>query len=326
MSLRVGVIGAGYFGKHYIRLLQAMEGAELAGVAAHLVADLANVPEAVKHYASANELLSDNAIDAVVIATPPSTHMALTITALESGKHVLLEKPMAVTLAEAGLIADMVKKTGRVFMIGHQYCYNDHIRALKREIEDKTLGDIKYIFAEHMYTGPVRLDIGCLWETATHELAMMDFLFPKAQVKKITGYMVDMMGSGRDDMTTAALVYDNGMTVTLFTTWFAPQKVRRMIIGGTKGMALFDESQSSPLVITKHPYPSQELPEEHTSHFFEITKEEVYIPDIVVGEPLHNQLSHFIACVRDHKTPVTDAAHALRVTQLLDKITIQISE
>lgn len=327
MNLRFGIIGVGYFGKHYVRLLQEMEGVELVCVATRSASfdrEIQNFPATIKRCASADELLSSGDIDCVVIATPVSTHADFAVAALNKGKHVLLEKPMASTLTQAKQIAAAVEKSGRVFMIGHQYCYNDYIRQLKKEIESKTIGDISYCFAQHLYAGPVRLDIGCFWETATHELAIIDYLFPGIKMIHASGQSVDMMQSGRDDATTAVIAFDNGLSATIITSWFAPQKVRRMIMAGAKGQVVFDEKETHPLVFYTHPYPLSESPEPHTSHFFEITDQEKYIPDIQPCEPLRNQLDHFIECIREQKTPLTGIEHGMRVTGMLDQVTISI--
>lgn len=320
MTMRFGVIGVGYFGRHYVRLLQEMEGGELIGVAARSVGEIPELPKTIKKYESSDRLICDSAIDCIIIATPPSTHAKLAIAALTQGKHVLIEKPMGVSLQEAQAIAETADASGRTCMIGHQYCYNDYIRQLKKEIEQKTIGDIKYIFAEHLYSGPVRLDIGCLWETATHELAIIDYLFPNIQAVKITGQMVDISGRGHDDAASVAIAFDNGMVASMVTSWFTPQKVRRMIMGGTKGMAVFDEKETHPLVLFSHAYPAQESPELHTSHFFEITEKEKYIPKVNAREPLRNELTHFMERIRDGKIPITGVDQGLRITKLLDEI------
>lgn len=324
MIMRFGIIGIGYFGRHYVRLLQDMEGVELISIAARQGAEIPELPKTIKKYESADALIRDPAIDCVIIATPPSSHAEFAIAALKQDKHVLIEKPMAVSVVEAQAITDAARISGRTCMIGHQYCYNDYIRALKKEIEQKTIGDMKYMFAEHLYAGPVRLDIGCLWETATHELAIIDYLFPDIHAVKITGQMIDIVGSGRDDMASVVITFDNGVVATIVTTWFALRKVRRIMMGGTKGMAMFDEKEEDPLVFLNHPYPSKESPELHTSHFFEITEKETYIPEVHAREPLHNQLTHFMKCIREGNMPITGVDQGLRITKLLDEITARI--
>lgn len=321
MILRFGIIGVGYFGRHYVRLVQEIEGAELVGIFTHAVKESDVILTGIKRYASADDLLADSSIDCVIIATPVSTHADLAIAALRHGKHVLLEKPMASTLADAKRIADAVRESGRIFMVGHQYCYNDYIRQLKKEIENQTIGRVTYLFAEHLYVGPVRLDIGCFWETATHELAIIDYLFPGARATSIAGQMLDMSGQGRDDATSALIIFNNDLCATIVTNWFAPQKVRRMLFTGTKGMAVFDERDGHPLMLACHSYPVGESPEVHTSHFFTIPHAERVKPAVEATEPLYNQIVHFMECIHNQQMPLTGIDHALRVTELLDGVT-----
>ena len=325
MKLRFGLAGLGYFGKHYARLLQHMEEVELGAVVVHGDKEIPDLKSSVKRYADAGELFGDREIDCVVIATPPSTHAAFAIAALEQGKHVLLEKPMATSVQEAEQIVLAAKKQHRTLMIGHQYCYNDYVRHLKEELDNKSLGDVGYLFAQHLYAGPVRLDIGCFWETATHELSIIDYLFSRPKLVKATGQMLDMSRSGRDDFAACVLTFDNGLVATITTTWFAPEKSRRMILGGTHGMALFDEKEAHHLTMYSHEYPKQESPEPHTSHFFQISEEEKRIPDVNAHEPLKNQVEHFIDCVVNGNIPLTDGEHGLRITRMLDEITTSMT-
>ncbi len=324
MALRFGIIGTGYFGRHYIRLLQEIEGVLLVGVAARTNEEIGGLSGSFKKYASANDLLRDPDIDCVVIATPPSTHANFAIFALENNKHVLLEKPMAVSLDEAWAIADIARKSNQICMIGHQYCYNDHIRYLKKELEKKTIGEIKFLVVEHFYPGPIRLDTGCFWETATHELAMIDYLFSSPRAIDITGRMVDMSGSGKDDFATAVIAFDNGLTASITTSWFMPEKTRRIVVAGDNGQAVFDEKKIPPLMFYTQPYPVCESPEFHTSHFFKISDNKKITPDVNPREPLRNQVEHFIECIKEHRVPVTDVEHGMRVTKLLHDITAQM--
>lgn len=320
MNLRFGIVGVGYFGKHYVRLLENMPGVELVG-ATRISKDIGPLSRPIKTYATPDELFADDSIECIVIASPPSTHAALAVLALERGKHVLLEKPMAISLPEAELIAEAAARSGRICMIGHQYCYNDYIRTLKQEMDRGSIGDVRYVFAQHVYPGPVRRDVGCLWETATHELSVLDFLFPERHPSSISGKMVDIAETGRDDATTVVLTYPHGLVATIFVSWFAPHKVRTMVIGGTSGMALFDEKNSSPLSLYPRPYPN------HVrigAGPYAFTQDEIHIPRIQAGEPLGNQLDHFVDCVRTNSVPLTGVDHGLRVTRLLDEITTRL--
>lgn len=310
-SLRFGVIGTGYFGKHYVRLLNEIEGAELIATA-----NRSSGPEIV---------LNNPQIDCVVIATPVSTHFDLAKRALEAGKHVLVEKPMTASLREAEALQEIVRKSGRIFMAGHQYLYNDYVRHLKTRIDEGILGRVKYVFAEHLYHGPIRYDVGCFWETATHELAVIDYLFGSQKIKDVRGKALDFYGSGRDDFTTAVVTFASGISATIITSWFYPEKVRRMVIGGEKGLAIFDErNPAGALQFIHTAYPAaQDLGER--SYFFKIADDKKTIPQIKAGEPLRNELEHFIECVRSGAAPLTDIEHGVRITRYLDTIMNSLS-
>ena len=181
------------------------------------------------HRSDVSSVISNPEIDAVVIATPPMSHFALVRQALAAGKHVLVEKPMTASLDEALELQTLVKNSGRVFMVGHQYLYNDHMRALKHEIEKGTLGTVHYFFSEHLYYRRERADVGSFWDGATHEFAIADYLFGLGEIKTANGYTINVTGEGdRDDVATANVEFDNGLLLNMVTSRLYPQNVRRM--------------------------------------------------------------------------------------------------
>lgn len=325
--LRFGLIGLGYFGKHYLRLLQEIEGVELYSVVnrscdafdqfSHIL------PKSVKQAEEANTLFKDSEIDAVIIATPPPTHFSLVQDALLSGKHVLVEKPMVVSVREAYALKEAVEKSGRVFVVGHQYCYNDYIRALKENIN--ALGEARYVFAEQMLFGPLRFDTGCLWDRATHELSIIDFLFQPGAIRNVTGRAAGVLENGHEDFASFQIEFESGLIAGVTCSWFAPIKTRRIHIAGTKGLAFFDDcAADEKLKLFEFPYPEKTLRSSRGSLVLDMQKNQTRIPNIAAGEPLKNQLLHFIACIKTGARPVTDIAHGVRVTEYLDRISRSI--
>lgn len=284
-QLKCAIIGAGRFGKHYLRLLGEMQGIKLAAVGGR------------KDW---REVISRPEIDCVIIATPVSTHFEIAKATLEAGKHVLLEKPMTRTLKEAERLRSAVYRSGRIFMVGHQYLYNDYIIHLKSEIEKGTLGKIIYFFAEHLYPGPIREDVGCFWETATHELAIIDYLFSPKKIRGVHGSMCDLTGNGRDDFASALIEFEKAPPVAITVSWMYPEKIRRLVIVGERGSAVFDEQRDEKL------------------KFY--LSEKILVPRIAQREPLQNELKHFIDCIKNKKVPVTDIKHGVFITEMLHKI------
>lgn len=304
--VRFGIIGAtGRFGKHYVRLLQNIEGAVLC----HAVGR------------DAEKVLDDPAIDCVVIATPISTHFELCQRALLQGKHVLVEKPMARSLEEARRLMALVQKKNLTFMVGHQYIYHNCIRYLKEKFAENMLGRVRYILTEHMIFEIIRHDIGCFWEIATHELAVIDYFFSPGRILDISGKMVSFSGTKKDDFASVSILFESGLVAAMIASWFAPVKVFRMTFGGDQGTAIFDERPlGTRFEFSLLPYPedTQHLTQSWRSDM--MAPDRMFIPHMEVREPLRNEMDHFIECVREHKTPLTDIEHGFRVTVMLDAI------
>lgn len=322
--LHFGIIGVGYFGKNYVRLLKEIDGVSLSAVARVSVGidrDLPHlIPSNVRRQ-DPEELLSDPEIECVIIAAPTSFHFELAKKALEAGKHVLVEKPMTRTLEEARALKAAVERTGRIFMVGHQYLYNDYIRRLKNEIERGSLGKVRYIFAEHLYLRPAKDNIGCFWETATHELAIIDYLFSPKKVLELRGKMADFAGRGLDDFAAVWIDFDGAPPLYLTVSWLYPEKIRRMAIGGERGSAVFDENSEEKLKFF-----SLKIPSAPSFLKSETAGEpQVKLTKIEVREPLKNELEHFIGCVRERKRPLTDINHGVRIIEYLHTIYEKVS-
>lgn len=311
--VRFGVIGVGKFGKNYLRILQEIEGGKLVGVAASTKESLDMidflVPSGVRKTTNAEEIFGYSEIGAVIIATPTATHFLLASAALKAGKHVYVEKPMVATLVEAEELTKIVEDTRKILMVGHQYLYNDHIRFLKQKMDEDFLGTIRYIYAEHFYTKPLFGSVGCFWETATHELAIFDYLFGPFSIEKKLARFEDFFNAGRDDFANVSFLLSGKIPVTITTSWVAPEKVRKFTIVGEKGSAIFDEVRD-----IKNPLRLYKIEDED----FEYKDIHVDVPN--AGEPLRNELGHFIECIRENREPLTDYCHGLRVTKYLDEL------
>ncbi len=303
--LRFGVIGVGYFGKHYVRLLADFPGAQLVATATRASETAA--------------VIRNPDVDCIVVATPASTHYQIAADALAAGKHVLVEKPMVLALRDAKALAELVKRKSRVLLVGHQYLYHDYIRVLRAELQRGALGAVRYLYAEHLYCGPLRRDVGAFWDSATHVLALVDYLFGSCRIIDAVGTSVSMAGGRQDDFTAGTVTFTGGLMLTLVVSRFAPEKVRRFVLGGTGGLAIFDDTEpQAKLKLLPIAYPGSDAGG-HSSHFLTAMPEFVVV-DVAAHEPLRNQLAHFIDCVIAGTAPLTDVAHGNRVTAGLEFI------
>ena len=327
MVLSCALLGAGYFGKHYVRLLGEVSGAHLSAVfdpalSSDAFQEIQKVHPGVRCAQTFEEILKAPEIGAVIIATPASTHTSFITLALKAGKHILVEKPMTANLSDALSLERIVQESGKTLMVGHQYLYNDYIRRLKEIVDGKALGKIHSFCASHFYLGPIRRDIGCFWETATHELAILDYLFGPLMIEGVTGKAVYMRErSGIEDAATASFHSSNGLAASISVSWFSPEKVRNFFICGEKGIVLFDDiEKKEKLRLYRYPYPDKDAFKVKSSFFFEPVPQQVEVCQVDSREPLLNQLEHFIHCVQEGVSPLTDLAHGVRVTRQLAQI------
>ncbi len=292
-KLNFALIGAGKFGKNYLRLLQETKGISLKTVVTRSPIPTDNT--SVFYTADLEKVLSDPSIDCAVIATPPATHLAIAKAALTHKKHVLLEKPMALNLKEAEDLKKTVRDSGQIFMVGFQYLFNSYIQYLKKEIESGAFGEIKNIASEH-FQSPPREDVNAFWDAAPHPLAIFQFLFNPEKILKAKGEL-------RRDFAEAAAEFDRGPKLNITVSWPGKKKVRKLTIQGEKITAILDETKPDgklSLVSNKDG--------------------EIIVPVINAEEPLKNEVAHFIDCIHGQKIPLTNITFGYFNTQWLEEI------
>ena len=326
-TLRFGLVGFGHFGRHYARLLQNMPGVELVTIANTSVEMFAvngkDLPDHIKKTTNTQEIFNDATIDCVVIAAPPSTHKDLIAAAIEAGKHVLVEKPMVTSMVEAKAVEKvMKKKKNKVFMVGFQYIYNDHVRYLKEHLGD--LGEVKYVLGEHLYCGPFRSDIGSFMDAGIHDCAILEYLFSPGKITKVIGASSSLKKSKKDDFTAVTVTFQSGLAAHILTSWYWPEKVRKVTLVGDKGMALFNDRDETKLKWIKNSYP--EWDRKKSSMFLHGMIEQPAVVPVSAQEPLLNELKHFIECVNTDSKPLTNIEFGSKVTRMMEEISGRLSK
>lgn len=318
-KIKVGIIGLGYFGKHYLRILHVHPNVELVAVADHSFKSKAKysfeISPKIQIYSEGKDLINRSDLEAVIIATPAESHYNLARLALRKGLHVFVEKPMVTNIYDVKKLEKEVKKSKNVFMIGHQYIYNDYINYLKKRIDKEYFGRISHVFAENFYFGPIRKNVGCFLETATHELSILDYIFGPLGNVKITKQKMHIISRKQDDFAEVTIKLPNSISATILTSWLFPDKTRRMVFWGTKGMAIFDELAKNKLVFYQVLYPKKI---KRSSYFFSEKNYKTLIPKIRDKEPLQNEINHFFSCISLGRNPITDISHGVRVSKILN--------
>lgn len=320
--IRVAVVGAGSWGSSLVRGFAAEPRAEVrwlcdrsaaALARAHAFAPQARLSERV------DEVLAARDVDAIVVATPSSTHADLACRALASGRHVLVEKPMALSVPDAEAVVAAAARAGTVLLVGHLMLYHPVVERLRELIERGDLGDLYYLASTRANLGKLRSDENALWSLGPHDLSMIDYLVG-APVAAVTARGESFLQPGIHDVVFTTLRFEPRpgapSLAHVHLSWLNPRKERRMVVVGAKKMVEFDDVAPDKLHIYDRGY---DRPPEFASfaEYLTLRNGDVTIPRVPMIEPLAAEIRHFIDCIDRRATPRTDAASGLRVVRIL---------
>ncbi|HEU0030801.1 MAG TPA: Gfo/Idh/MocA family oxidoreductase [Kofleriaceae bacterium] len=315
--MRVGVVGAGSWGINHVRVLASEPACRELVVAEPDATKQARIRDVAPHarwLASPDELLAH--VDAVVIASPAATHGELAVRAFEAGKHVLVEKPLALSLDEAQRIAAAARRAGTVAMIGHLMVFHPVVRRLRELLRSGTLGKPYYLHATRVNLGRLRTDETALWCFGPHDLSMIDFVLGEHPVE-VSACGQAVLQPGIEDVVFVTLRYASGLLANLHLSWLHPRKERRLTLVCSNQMVEFDDVAREKLKIYDRGY--DRPPEfKEFAEFLTIRDGDVHIPHVPMVEPLRAELQHFLDCIQQKSQPETDLASALRVTAVLE--------
>jgi predicted dehydrogenase len=254
--LRIGVIGYGYWGPNLVRNFAADPRTRVVAIAEPNPARrqvAATVVPHIKCVAEADAVIADPAVDAVAIATPIFTHHALAKAALDAGKHVVVEKPLAPSVAEAEELADLARRQGRVLMVDHTFVYTAAVRKIRDVIARGELGRVLYLDSVRINLGLFQPDYNVIWDLAPHDLTIMDYVLSQtvgAAARWISAIGVSHYGR-HENLAYLTVGFDDGLLAHVHVNWVAPVKTRRTIIAGSKRMLVWDDT--SPVEPTPRP-------------------------------------------------------------------------
>ncbi len=320
-SIRVGVIGYGYWGPNLVRNFAALEGSTVS-----MIADLEqkNRTKVEKHYPGikttfdALALIESPEVDAVVIATPVSSHYELAKAALLAGKHVLVEKPLAHTSHHAKHLMALALERDLVLMVDHTFVYTGAVRKMRELIDAGTLGAVHYFDSVRINLGMLQRDTNVLWDLATHDLSILMYLIeePPTEVQAV-GYR--HVTPRQDEMACLNINFQSGFHAQIRVSWLSPVKVRQSMLGCSNGAILFDDID-----------PSDKVRVYDSGVFMDLGKEEVttakpmyragdvYIPALDRTEALQVEAKHFLDCIQHGTKAITGGTEGLAVVQILE--------
>lgn len=325
MSLRVAVVGAGYWGPNLIRNFSVAPRSRVVAVCDRDPARLQRIKgqypavDALTDYAA---LLARADVDAVAIATPVHTHAPLGLAALRAGKHVLVEKPLAASVAQAEELVAEARQRGRVLMTDHTFVYSPAVRKLKALIDAGELGQLHYLDSVRINLGLFQHDVNVLWDLAPHDLSIVDYLLGQ-EPQSVTAFGACYTDPHRqtEDVAYMSLTYPGGLLATFHVNWLSPVKVRQFLVGGSKKSVVYNDLEPAEKIkvydrgITARAGDA----EARRGILVSYRMGDIWAPHLEQTEPLQTMVNHFAECIATGQAPLTDGAFGLRIVRILEQ-------
>lgn len=325
--IRIAVIGAGHWGPNLIRNFHDRLVSEVRWVvdrdAARLEQVRSRFPD-VRTSEEAGTALSDPEVDAVVVATPTSTHHALVKAALLAGKHVLVEKPITTAVKDGEELCALSKQAGKLLMVGHVFVHNAAVQRIKQYLDAGELGRVYYVSAVRTNLGPIRLDVSAAWDLASHDISIVNYWLGTGPIaaSAVGGSWIN---PGIADAVFATLRYPGDVLVNLHASWLNPRKARELTVVGDRRMLTFDDMNLlEPIRVYDKGVTDKRVRPAFVDSFAgfrsSIREGDITIPRVSSGEPLKAECEHFLACIAAGKEPLTSGPDGVEVVRALEAL------
>ena len=318
-ALTIGVVGLGYWGPNLARNFHALSDAELVWCCDASEAARARVAPMVPRAKMTDrfeDLLEDEDLDAIVLATPVPTHADLVVRVLDAGKHCFVEKPLAQSVEDAERAVAAAERNGRTLMVGHLLEYHPGVRKLKDLASSGELGDIHYIYGNRLNLGKARADENALWSLGAHDISVLLHLVEE-EPSEISARGESYLRPGVEDVVFCFLRFPSGISAHLHLSWLDPHKERRFTVVGSKRMATFDDMA----IEGKLTVYDKGFDQDSRSYGEYITRSgDIFSPRIDNGEPLRLECEHFVESIREGRAPRSDGRSGLRVVKVLGSL------
>lgn len=320
-QIKVGVVGCGYWGPNLIRNFRTIPDCSLqvmCDISEKRLTHLKSLYPEVEGVTDYSHTLNGLGLDAVVIATAVRLHHSMAKASLLAGKHTFIEKPMASSAEECEELVRIAEERGLVLMVGHTFLYSPAVRKIKEIVDRGDIGDIRYISSRRLNLGLFQKDINVAWDLAPHDISIILHILEELPVS------VNCRGEahitpGIEDVTNIHLTFRNHRSAMIQSSWLDPRKVREMTIVGSKRMIVYDDV--APLEKLKIFDVRVEVPP-HYDTFAEFQYSyhygDMYVPYLKQEEPLKMECQHFLDCIRDGKTPLTNGRRGLELVKILE--------
>jgi predicted dehydrogenase len=319
--ISVGIIGYGYWGPNLVRNFASNDDTNVTMVCdrdPERLRKLQSLYPAIRTTVSADELINDAAVDAVVVATPVSSHFPLAMAALKAGKHVLIEKPITSTADQARQLIDEAARRGLILAVDHTFVYTGAVRKLHELVRTEAFGEVRYYDSTRVNLGLFQQDVNVLWDLAVHDLAIMRYILNRSPVAvSATGHS---HFPEQPEYAAYLTVFFGGDTIAhINVNWLSPVKIRRTLVGGDKQMIVYDDLETSEKVkLYDKGITVEQTPEALHKLLISYRTGDLWSPNVGHTEALAVEVAHFSACVRGDEAPLTGGEAGLAVVQILE--------
>jgi predicted dehydrogenase len=327
-TITLAQIGCGYWGPNLLRNFSALPGCRvkwLVDPSDERRAFVGRTFPGTGTVADPETVWRDAEVDGVIIATPAGSHFGLARTALQSGKHVFVEKPLATRVAEVDELDLLASGRQRVVLTGHTFLYNNAVRYVKGLIDKGELGEIRYIYSQRLNLGRIRSDIDALWNFAPHDVSIIQYWLNDPVPLKITRQGMAYVQTGVDDVVFLNITYPDKVMANIHVSWLDPHKVRKMIVVGSKKMVVYDDVADEKVIIYDKGIDvraklGEGMDFDRPAKFsFNHRSGDIFIPKIDFPEPLRVEAQHFLDCIRTGCPQLTGISHARKVVAILEQ-------
>ena len=326
-EIAIGLAGVGYWGTKLARNIDEAAGCRLAALcdpnSGRLAASGERYRDAAR-FGSFGDLLDWDELDAVVLATPAFLHAKHVRAALAAGKHVLVEKPLALSVADCDDLSERADTTGLTLMVGHTFVYSEPVRVLRRLIQDGELGRILYVYAHRLNLGVIREDLNALWNFGPHDVSILLYLLERMP-ERVSAHEYSLLNREIEDVVFLVLEFPDEIVAHVHESWLDPRKIRELTVVGDRKMVVYDDTDvETPLRIYDKgiTVPTNGATLYSESGFGEFQLEtrtgDMIAPRVQSREPLRVEIEHFVECLVNGARPETDARHGRDVVAILE--------
>jgi predicted dehydrogenase len=318
--IRIGIVGLGHWGPNLVRCFSEINDCKVTAVCDQSYDQLIRIKDrfpSVYPIEDYDALLARDIVDAIVIATPTSTHFDLAAKALAKGIHVFVEKPLANTSEQCRALIALSKKHGCTLFVGHIFLHAPAVQALKNIVDSGELGKINYMSSRRLNLGPVRSDVSALYDLAPHDIAMMMYLMNE-QPDRVSCTGMDVLKPRIHDVCNLSMNFGSRGMGMIHVSWLDPRKERILTVVGDKKMAIYDDLEQEKIKIHDQGIESPSMTGDFAEFQIAYRYGGSYSPFIKDREPLKSECADFVRCVRDKLPPLTGGENGLAVVEVLE--------